>query len=642
MKTWVIIFITFLVLLLGSSFVLWEHSPVVSAQGQQGTTVTGTCDCNGFNVTATKIPPGPAVPPGTCIFNLKISQTYPTSGHIPKGVRLTTQSPVTFSSVIAGIATTGMTQLPTVVPNGATTVQWYGSTMPNNAPPQSLATIVFNPNGVSPQVVLVEWLDETGITMCRAILNLDCPCRNASAIAANQNICAGQTTTVTLNPLPQAGSLVTWYKANAPCPAAIPANGTPTTGWQVAQIGGNTCNTNPLTSSTCYQAVITEGPNCTYASSVATVVVSQVPSLANLTLPQNLCPSALPNGANVNTFTVNNPFTLANPSQVIWEFFNGSTWTQVGTGTSYQTLPLSDGGVCPSKTYLYRVKVGNPACGFLTQMLPIRVDTPAVAGMLVANPAGTAAAPLCYNQATKIDLTKLCSEVVQWDQSTDGGNTWSVVPGAGTTSSFWTQQLTQTTMFRVSVKNGTCGPAKSTITINVKPKLVASLSSNGTVLCNTPLTLTAATLPPIPPYPPPLTYSWYRNGVLIGTTTSPTNTWPVNQPGNYRVVISDPACGTSKSNVIRIYPRPRIVISGACGICQGGTVPLKAIVIGGDPSCAYTFNWSAPGFTATSTPGQTVNVSPNLAPGGSITYTVTTSCAGCTVTAQHTITRCPP
>lgn len=84
MKTWLIIFVTLLVLALGSSDAAWQRTPVVSAQGQQGTTVTGTCDCDGFNVTATKIPPGPAVPQGACIFNLKISQTYPAAGAYPK------------------------------------------------------------------------------------------------------------------------------------------------------------------------------------------------------------------------------------------------------------------------------------------------------------------------------------------------------------------------------------------------------------------------------------------------------------------------------------------------------------------------------------------------------------------------------
>jgi hypothetical protein len=199
--------------------------------------------------------------------------------------------------------------------------------------------------------------------------------------------------------------------------------------------------------------------------------------------------------------------------------------------------------------------------------------------------------------------------------------------------------LLQTTFYQVSVKNGVCPPAKIKIKIEVKPQLAVNLTSNGTVLCNSPITLTANTPTG---YPPPLTYQWYRNGVLIATTTSPVNTLQVNQPGNYRVVVSDPACGTAKSNVIKIYPKAKIVISGPCGICQSSTIQLSANAIGGDPSCVYTFNWTASsgGWTGT---GQTVNVTPNLpVAGSSITYTVTTSCGGCPLTATHTVTRCPP
>lgn len=635
MKNSLIIFFILAVLALGFSHTAQDSGTLLaSAQLQQGTTVVGTCDCTGFKVTATKLSPA-VVPAGGCGYQLAISQTYTTTPpvHVPKGVRVTTQSPVTFQSVLS---LTSMTQSPATVPNGATTVQWNTNTqLPNGSGSQPLANILLNPNGVSPQHLLVEWLDEDGVTMCRATLDLDCPCRNATAVAPPQDICEGQTATVTLSPTPLPGAQVTWYKATAPCPAPIPSNGTPTTGWTVAQIGGNTCNTNQLTQTTCYQAVITEGPNCTYTSSVATVNVRHVPSLANLTPPHNLCHTG------TNSFTLINPYTTANPNEVNWEFFNGSTWQLVGTGTSYTTPTLTDQGTCRFASYLYRVRVGNTACGFLTQTLPIQVDhlveDPPNSGSLQANPAGTAAAPLCYKQATKIDVLNLCGEVDKWEQSTDGGLTWSLVPGAGTTTHYWTPELTQTTIFRVTVKNGACPSVSKTITINVKPQLAVTLTSSSNMLCPGPVTLTAH---PPAGYPPPFTYTWFRNGVQIGVPTAvPTLT--VTQPGNYRVVISDPNCGTAKSNVIRIYPRPTIVITGPYGMCQGGSVTLSANVIGGDPSCQYSFSWSANQGNWTGT-GQTVTVTPNLSPGGSITYSVTTSCAGCTLNATHTVTRCPP
>lgn len=627
MKTWLIIFVTLLVLVLGSSYVVWQHGPVAAAQGQQGTTVTGVCDCNGFNVTATKIPPGPTVPQGACIFNLKISQTYPSTGHIPRGIRLTTQGPVTFSSVVAGPATIGMTQTPAVVTNGATTVQWYGSTpLPNNAPPQSLATIILNPNGVSPQQVLVEWLDETGITMCRAILNLDCPCRSAIAAATATPICLGQTTTVTLNPVPPSTSLITWYSApmvGSACPTPIPDSGTPTTGWSVAQTGGATCNTNVLPASTCYQAVITEGPNCTYASSVATVNVGQLANLNSVNATP-LCKTG------TETFTITDPFLIAHPWLITWKDPNGVTVASGTTSFTTPTLTATAASDCPSHSYPYSVSIADSGCGPLTKPLNVIVyhePTATLQGPL---------APLCYNQATKLHLSGQCGNVTQWWQSADNIS-WSPVGGSGSTPDYWTPELLTTTYYKVTVSNGTCPDFTTpSVKVEVKPQLTVSLAASSNQICNGPVTLTAT--PPLG-YPPPLTYTWFRNGVQIaGPSTTPTLV--VNQPGNYRVVISDPACGKAKSSVIRIYGRPVVTISGACGICQGGSVTLSANVKGGDPSCAYTFNWTATnGWTGT---GQTVNVSPALAPGASVTYTVTTSCAGCNVSATHTITRCPP
>ena len=593
-----------------------------------GTPITATCDCDSFKVSAVKIAAHPAISAGACIYNLMIGQTYPAGGHVPKGVKLTALSPATFAAALPGplVLSSGFSQTPPTVPPVSTTVQWYGGTLPNNSAPQLVATIALNANGVSPQQVLVEWLDEDGFTMCHATLLLNCPCKIAAAVPAKKDLCFGQTTTVTLNPPPPSSAMVTWYKANAPCPAPIPSNGMPTTGWQIAQAGGNTCNTNVLQQSTCYQAVITEGPNCTYTSGVTTVGVARVANLSNLN-PQPICKSG------TNTFNITDPFLMANPSLVTWQGPGGITVATGVTTYTTPTLTATAPGDCPYHIYPYSVTVADSGCGPQTKSLPITVYHESEAGALVATPPG----PLCYKQATKIRLPSKCGKVLYWEQSTNNGATWTGIPGAGTTSDFWTPELLLTTMYQVTVQNGTCPPVSSKITINVKPKLAVSLTSSGTMICNAPITLTAN---PSTGYPPPLTYKWFRNGVLFATTTSPTNTVQINQPGNYRVIISDPACGTAKSNVIRIYPRPKIVISGPCGSCQGKKITLTAKVLDGDPSCAYTFNWSAPGWTGAT--GQSVIDIPNLAPGSSNTYTVTTTCAGCTVSATHTVTGCPP
>lgn len=591
--------------------------------GVPPTPVVGVCDCQGFTVSAVRTRDSQ----GRCVYRLMISQLHPAGGHVPKGIRLTFTSPVTFNAVTPGPLVTGATQTPANAAN-ATSVEWFfntAATLPNSSTPQWLADIVVNSNGVSPQQLLVEWLDEDHIVMCRATLTLQCPCKTVQATAGDDDLCIGQTTNITLAPPPAAGAQIVWYKANAPCPPPVPPTGTPPAGWQVAQVGGISYNTNVISQSTCYQAVITESGSCAYTSSLTTVNVSQVPSLAGLTAaPTVFCQTGS------STFSLINPFTTAFPNQVFWEFWNGTAWTQVATNVQTYTTPqltAINPQDCLFRLYQYRVRVGNTACGVLTSPLDIRVDHVSEAQNLTANPAG----PLCYDQATKLTL-QTCGQVTLWEQSTDGGVTWTTIAGAAPTKNYFTPELLQTTKFRVTVKNGSCGPVNQSIDVQVKPKLAVSLAANTNVLCPGPVTLTAT-----PSYTAGVTYTWFRNGQLMSPPTTTTPTRPITQPGNYSVVVNDPACGTAQSNVITIYPPPVVSVSGPCAVCQGGSVTLTANVAGGDPACQYNFNWSAPGWTATG-----VTVTPPLpAPNSSMTYTVAATCGSCIAVGTHTITRCP-
>jgi hypothetical protein len=639
MKTFLAIAVTLLALTLGVSWpALRAPAPAASAQTQPGTTVTGTCDCDGFKVTATKV----INASGSCTYQLTFSQTYPTAGpvHVPRGIRLTTTAPVTFQSVTGG--NTGMTQVPAIVTPGSTTVQWNSSTpLPNGAPAQLLATVTVNPNGVSPQVLTFAWLDETGVVMCRAKLNLECPCKTTTATPNNPNLCAGQTTTVTLSPTPQSGAQVVWYKAaplsNGQCPPPIVPPNVPL-GWTVAQVGGNTCNTNVLTQTTCYQAVVTDGPNCTYASNVTSVYVGQIANLGTVTQTPpgtQFCKTAGTNGT--VTFNVTDPFLLANPGLITWLGPNGQPVASGVTTYTTTTLTATAANDCPFQFYPYTIKVTDPGCGVQTRTFPITVWHEPAASPPVAAPAG----PLCYDQATKINLPVSCGTVSLWEQSTVSQNgPWTPVAGAGSTVNYWTPELLQTTWYRATVANGVCPPYTTTaLQVQVKPQLAVTLTSSGTMLCPGAVTLTAQTPTG---YPPPLTYKWYRNGVLVATTNSPTFT--ATQPGTWRVVVTDPACGSAKSNVVRVYPRPVVNITGPCGTCQGKTITLKANLIGGDPNCAYTYNWTS---TATGSAslgnGSTLTVTaPPPAAGASVTYSVTVNCSGCTVVATHTVTSCPP
>jgi hypothetical protein len=167
---------------------------------------------------------------------------------------------------------------------------------------------------------------------------------------------------------------------------------------------------------------------------------------------------------------------------------------------------------------------------------------------------------LCYGDSTSVNLTGE-NGTIQWQISTDGGNTWNPIPNA-TSNSHATSALTTNTCYRADV---TCGNAvfSNVVCIVVNPLPTVTFSMQDTVcLNNGTVTLTSGT-------PNGGTYS--GNGVTgnvfnpqtagLGTHAITYSYTDVNGCSNQAIfnVVVDLCAGINEMNPLRnisIYPNP--------------------------------------------------------------------------------------
>lgn len=132
-------------------------------------------------------------------------------------------------------------------------------------------------------------------------------------------------------------------------------------------------------------------------------------------------------------------------------------------------------------------------------------------------------------------------DVVNWESSTDGGSSWSSIVNSDTFHNY--TDLTDTTLFRVVMRNGECAEAAATaIAINVNPLPVAVISGSDTICAGETarLTVTASN-----------TYGEdWRVSYLAGTVT---DTLTVNGPLTSGVIITNTLVTTTDVTLKKIW-----------------------------------------------------------------------------------------
>jgi gliding motility-associated-like protein len=159
-----------------------------------------------------------------------------------------------------------------------------------------------------------------------------------------------------------------------------------------------------------------------------------------------------------------------------WEYSidGGFTWINVTNTTT--TQPYNNLTV-PTQ---YRAVVQNGGCATaFSTPINIAIDNPSVGGTIAP-----ASSNVCISGNTgNLTLSGRTGNVVRWEFSTDGGLTWTNIANTTATNSY--TNLTQTTIFRALVQNGSCSAVySSNATVNVAPLTVGgAINPATTTVC---------------------------------------------------------------------------------------------------------------------------------------------------------------
>jgi gliding motility-associated-like protein len=268
----------------------------------------------------------------------------------------------------------------------------------------------------------------------------------------------------------------------------------------------------------------------------------------------------------------------------------------------------------------YRAVVQSGGSTSFSSPAFIAVSTPSNGGTLTAINSS-----VCKNViGGALNLTGKLGDVVQWQQSTNSGATWSDI--ASTATTFTAPALAQTTQYRVEVKNGVCSSSFSNaVTIQVKDTPVVTDFPNQEICIGSTRTFGDA-------FVAGQTYSLTSN--LGYSSTTNLSSVLFNSVGTqvftYTVTNTASGCSTQDQFEVTTNPLPAATVISNRTICEGDVVNLGASAVTGN-----TYSWSSnpSGFTSTV-------ANPSVTPTANTTYTLaeTNSVTGCSKTNSVQIT----
>ncbi|WP_316785722.1 PKD domain-containing protein [Pedobacter frigiditerrae] len=232
-----------------------------------------------------------------------------------------------------------------------------------------------------------------------------------------------------------------------------------------------------------------------------------------------------------------------------------------------------------------------------------------------------------------------------WEQSTDNGNTWSVVPSINT-QTYSPPAITQTTLYRRLIASSVCSGSSQSISnsvrITVNLNARAEFTYTNDLGCN-PYLIDDNNIKAIPYPAQNATYTWYANGVIIGTgITFPGYTIAT---GNSSVVIrlvTTSSLGCLSDEMSHTFTtRPNVAASYTQSTAQG-CGPLAVTFTNTTAITAgFTFEWRIDN-TIVSTTADPGTLTFQADPAGedkvyNISLKVTTPCGSNTATSTVTV-----
>ena len=342
----------------------------------------------------------------------------------------------------------------------------------------------------------------------------------------------------------------------------------------------STLATGNLNVLTYYRATITSGVCASATSSVATVNVDAIPVAGAVTGGTTLCSGSASGLLTLGGYT---------GTIVRWESStDGNTWAPiVNTLAIYTSNPLSS-------TTQFRAVIQSGVCSSVNSIATtVTVDSTTYAGEV------TGGTTICSGTTSGLlTLGTHTGNVVRWESSEDG-NIWT--PLANTLTTYTSDPLTTTTMFRAVVQNGVCTVENSIeTTVNIDPATVAGAVTGGTTVCNG----SSSDI---------LSLGGHTGTILRWESSVDGNIWtpiantlatytsePLATTTQFRAVVQSGVCGAENSTPTTVTVDPTTIagaVTGGTTICSGITSGLLTLgthtgtIIGWESSTDGT-NWT--------------------------------------------------
>jgi subtilisin-like proprotein convertase family protein len=268
------------------------------------------------------------------------------------------------------------------------------------------------------------------------------------------------------------------------------------------------------------------------------------------------------------TITYTSPILASGTWSPTTALFTDAALTTAYTGGDVNTVYAA-----PTTSTDYTVIVNTGICSSSPLVVPVTVSNPINAAD-VTNPSN---ASVCANGNVTFSSNSTSGNPIefQWEESTDGGATWTAVTNGGAFSGATTSTLTITGassalnqhQYRLAMSVSACSSnvnsASATLTVNANPSVSLSAAPFNSLYPGLVTTLTANATPASASN----VFVWTYNGSQINGQTGGTRAVDIDGMGDYTATVTDAnGCSSSVSNVVTvtdslntslfIYPNP--------------------------------------------------------------------------------------
>ncbi|NDK54598.1 Ig-like domain-containing protein [Pontibacter fetidus] len=415
-------------------------------------------------------------------------------------------------------------------------------------------------NNASYMQVEVEALTASGCTSARttATITTSLTNGNATVLNGNQEICAGTRPATITGNAPQ-NMTFQWLQSTTGSGSGYSP---------IASATDKSYSPPPLYQTTWYKRVAYNG-GCGEETNPVKVTVTPIPATP-IVSDRLVC------------YGERAMFTVANnDGNTIYNWYATATsTTMLGTGPTFITPQAVTG---PVSYYVEATTTAQTQC-----YSTIRVEVKANSTPQITNNSITANQAMCTGGKPEPLIGTMPTGggggyIYQWQQSTDGGNTFIDVQGANA-KDFAPASLKVTTWFRRKVKAASTCPEtiSNAIVVTVTP-MPATIDIDEPMICYGSSASIIVTNPE-----PDFTYRWYdvaEGGTLLATGTTFTTTPLTSNKTYYVEATSDAGCYSVRRSVdVTVTPLPPKPTAANVTICEGSGATLAV-----DPTDASIF-----------------------------------------------------